>query len=146
MTRMNDMGRVTVEAKVVNADDEALVRQGYMAAADVRSVVITDALVDTGASTLGLPASMLRQLGLDKPVSSKRSRNTTGEYEVKLYGPVRLWIFDRDMALDAMEVADGCPVLFGQLPLEHMQLVIDMANHRIVKSSANGGEWILDMF
>ena len=65
---------------------------------------------------------------------------------MKLYGPVRLWILGRDIVLDAMEVDDGCPVLIGQLPLEHMQLVVDMANHRIAKSQANGGEWILDMF
>ena len=45
-----------------------------------------------------------------------------------------------------MEVADDCPVLIGQLPLEHLQLVVDMTNHRIVPSPANGGEWILDMF
>jgi predicted aspartyl protease len=140
------MGRVTCEVKVVNADDEALARQGHKPESEVRTIHIRDALVDTGASTLGLPASMLRQLGFDKPTKTKRSRNTTGEYDVKIYGPVRLWIFDRDMILDAMELADGCPVLIGQLPLEHMQLVVDMVNHRIAKSPANGGEWILDMF
>ena len=89
---------------------------------------------------------MLRQLGLDIPVTTKRSRNTTGEYMVRLFGPVRLWIGDRDITLDAMEVADGCPVLIGQIPLEHLQLVVDMANHRLEKSPANGGEWILDMY
>lgn len=140
------MGRVTCEARVENAIDAVQAQQGKIAPSEVRAVTITDALVDTGATTLGLPAAMLRQLGLDKPVSSKRSRNTTGEYEVKMYGPVRLWILGRDIALDAMEVADGCPVLIGQIPLEHMQLVVDMANHRIAKSPANGGEWILDMF
>lgn len=139
-------GRVTVEAKIENAIEAALAHQGKLPASAVRTVVVSDALIDTGATTLGLPVAMLRQPGLDTPVKSKRSRNTTGEYEVKIYGPVRLWIFDRDMILDAMEVADGCPVLIGQLPLEHMQLVVDMANHRIAKSPANGGEWILDMF
>lgn len=95
---------------------------------------------------MALPTSMLRQLGLDIPVTTKRSRNTTGEYMVRLFGPVRLWIGDRDITLDAMEVADGCPVLIGQIPLEHLQLVVDMANHRLEKSPANGGEWILDMY
>lgn len=140
------MGRVTVEARVENAIDSARARAGEISPEQVRSVVVTDALVDTGASTLALPASMLRQLGLDIPVTTKRSRNTTGEYVVRLFGPVRLWIGDRDMTLDAMEVDDGCPVLIGQIPLEHLQLVVDMANHRLEKSPANGGEWILDMF
>ncbi len=140
------MGRVTVSAKVENALDSARARAGEIPPDAVRTIQITDALVDTGASTLGLPKAMLRQLGFDTPISKKRSRNTTGIYEVGLYGPIRLWIFDRDMTLDAMEVSDECPVLIGQIPLEHMQLVVDMANHKIEKSRANGGEWVLDMF
>ncbi len=146
MVRTSFMGRVTCEARVENAIDSARARAGEIPADSVRTIHITDALVDTGASTLGLPALMLRQLGLDVPITTKHTRNTTGAYEVKIYGPVRLWIFERDMVLDAMEVADGCPVLIGQLPLEHMQLVVDMTNHRLGKSPANGGEWILDMF
>jgi len=140
------MGRVTCKAKVENAIDAAEVRQGKRKPTDVRTVEINDALVDTGASTLALPTSLLRQLGLDTPTSTKRSRNTTGEYVAKLYGPVRLWIDDRDITLDALEVEDGCPVLIGQIPLEHMQYVVDMTSHRLVPSSANGGEWILDMY
>ena len=140
------MGRVTVTAKVENALDSARARTGEIPSDAVRTIQITDALVDTGASTLGLPTAMLRQLGFDTPISKKRSRNTTGTYEVSMYGPIRLWIFDRDITLDAMEVADECPVLIGQIPLEHMQLVVDMATHKIEKSRANGGEWVLDMF
>jgi predicted aspartyl protease len=146
MVRENIMGRVTCEAKVESVDDLLRVRRGELTPDKVRSVVIADALVDTGASTLGLPTSVLQQLGLTEPISTRRSRNTTGEYEVRMFGPVRLWVFDRDITLDAMEVADGCPVLIGQIPLEHLQLVVDMANHRLAKSPANGGEWILDMF
>jgi len=140
------MGRVNCEIKVENTEDLLRVRRGELAPDQVRSIVVTDALVDTGASTLSLPSAMLRQLGLDTPVMTKRTHNTTGAYVAKLYGPVRLWIFDREMTLDVLEVADECPVLIGQIPLEFMQLVVDMANHKIAKSTANNGEWILDMF
>ncbi len=146
MVRSNIMGRVTCEATVENALDAALARMGKQPVSTIRSVVIKNALVDTGASTLGLPASMLRQLGFDKPSSTRPARNTTGSYTVKLYGPVRLTIFDRDITLDAMEVDDTCPVLIGQIPLEHLQLVVNMADHRLDKSPENGGEWILDAY
>lgn len=146
MVRTQYMGRVTCEARVENAIDSARARSGELSPGAVRTVHITDALVDTGASTLALPASVLRQLGLDIPVTTKRSRNTTGTYEAKLYGPVRLWIGDRDITLDAFEVPDGCPVLIGQIPLEHLQLVVNMASHRLEKSPENGGEWILDAY
>lgn len=146
MARTSFMGRATCAARVENAIDSARARAGEISADAVRTNHITDALVDTGASTLALPASMLRQLVLDIPVTTKRSRNTTGEYQAKLYGPVWLWIGDRDITLDALEVDDGCPVLIGQIPLEHLQLIVDMANHRLEKSPANGGEWVMDMF
>lgn len=146
MVRTHYTGRVTCEATVENAIDAARARMGEIPASDVRTVPIADALIDTGASTLALPTSMLRQLGLDTPVSTRRSRNTTGVYEAKLYGPVRLTVLGRDITLDALEVEDGCPVLIGRIPLEHLQLVVDMTNHRLAHSPANGGEWILDMF
>ncbi len=146
MVRTNFMGRVTCNATVESIADLLRVEAGELTAEEVRSIRIDDALVDTAASTLGLPTGMLRQLGLVKPVSIRRSRNTTGVYDVKLYGPVRLTIHGRDMTLDALEVNDGCPVLIGQIPLEHLQLVVDMANHRLEKSPANGGDWILDLF
>src|SRR5437899_637651 len=103
MIGLNEMGRVTCEAKVESTEDLIRVRRGELSPDQVRSVTITDALIDTGASTLALPTSMLRQLGLDTPVSTKRSRNTTGVYEAKLYGPVRLIILGRDITLDVLE-------------------------------------------
>lgn len=146
MARIDFMGRVTCKAKIENTEDLILVRRGELAPDKVRTLIIEDALVDTGASTLAMPSKMLRELGLDKVVSTRRSRNTTGPYEVNIYGPVLLTIFDRDITLDVMEVADECPVLIGQIPLEHLQLVVDMVNHRVEKSPANGGEWVLDAF
>lgn len=146
MARNTIMGRVTCEAKVESVEDLLRARRGEIPMSSVRSIVIRNALVDTGASTLGLPASMLRQLGFDQPSSTRPARNTTGSYTVKQYGPVRLTIFDRDITLDAMEVDDTCPVLIGQIPLEHLQLVVNMADHRLDKSAENGGEWILDAY
>lgn len=146
MVRTEYMGRVTCEAKVESVEDILRARRGDIPATSVRAVTIRDALVDTGASTLGLPASVLRQLGLNEPNSSRPARNTTGSYTVNMYGPVRLTIFDRYLTLDVIEVADGCPVLIGQIPLEHMKLVVDMPNHRLEKSPEDGGEWILDAY
>ena len=139
-------GRVTCEARVENEIDGMRVRTGAMNPSEVRSISISEVVVDTSsASMIALPTRMLRQLGLEAP-SATRSWNTTDGEVVKLFGPVRLWVGDRDIVLDAEEVADGCPVLIGQIPLEHLQLVVDMSNHRLEKSPANGGEWILDMF
>ena len=62
MVRTNLMGQVTCEAKVESTEDLLSVRKGVLTPDKVRAVNITDALVDTGASTLGLPTTILRQL------------------------------------------------------------------------------------
>ena len=143
--RTHYMARVGVEAKIENAIDASRALLGQIEVTAVRSLVIREAVVDTSISMLGLPVSMLRQLGFDRFVSTRRPR-VIGGPRVRIYDPVRLTILGREMLLEPMEVDDGCPVLIGQIPLEHLQLVVDMANHRVEKSPANGGEWILDMF
>ena len=47
---------------------------------------VRDALVDTGATTLALPARLIRQLGLAK-VGEKRSRSSRGSYRRAVSGP-----------------------------------------------------------
>lgn len=127
MVRTEYVGRVTCEARVENAIDGG---------DQPRAVPISDAVLDPRISSFALPTSMLRELGFTTPTTSWRP----------LYGPVRLWFGDRDITLDAFEVADGCPVLIGQIPLEHLQLVVNMSNHQLEKSTENGGEWILDAY
>jgi predicted aspartyl protease len=141
-----EMGRIVSPIKVENASDLALVRAGKIPVDQVRGFEIPDALVDTGAGTLALSPSMLRRLGLDTPSYTKKSRNTTGSHDVNVYGPIYLTIGDRSMTVDAMEIAEDCPVLIGQIPLEFMQFVIDMTTHKLIPSPANNGQWVLDMF
>jgi hypothetical protein len=57
------MGRVMAKLKLTNKFDEENVRRGLMAAKDVRSLEI-EALVDTGATMLVLPADVVAKLGL----------------------------------------------------------------------------------
>lgn len=60
------MGRVQVELTVESVEDLWAARKGEIPPEKVRKVVIPDALVDTGASTIGLPTSVIKQLGLKK--------------------------------------------------------------------------------
>ena len=106
---------------------------------------VSDALIDTGATTLSLPTSLIRQLGLDK-VSSKRVMTAGGPREANRYSAVRLIIQDRDATVDVLEVPDGCPVLVGQIPLEFMDFVVDPSNQRLIGNPAHGGEWTLEMY
>ena len=104
-----------------------------------------DALVDTGATMLSMPKSLIDRLGLTKRYE-KRAITAGGERTLNVYGTVRLEIMGRDMPTDVLEVPESNPVLIGQIPLEAMDWVIDMRAHKLIGNPAHGGEHILEVF
>jgi hypothetical protein len=67
------MGKVLVAARVENVGDLLAADQGRLAPAEVRAVEVTDALVDTGATGLSMPRSLLETLGQNCPAISRTS-------------------------------------------------------------------------
>jgi predicted aspartyl protease len=139
------MGRVLTEATVENLEDLYVAKRGAIPSEEVRRIVIDDALVDTGATLLSLPSSMIRQLGLE-PVVKKRVTGSNGPAESWLYSSVRLTIQDRFCTIDVLEVPDGVPPLIGQIPLEQLDFVVDLRNHRLIGNPAHGGEHVLELY
>jgi hypothetical protein len=63
-----------------------------------------------------------------------------------MYGVVRLTIQGRYSHVEVSEVAEGCPVLIGQLPLEALDFVVDPKRQRLVGNPDHGGQQMFDMF
>jgi clan AA aspartic protease len=139
------MGRVLTEAKIENTEDLWAVKRGILSADQARSVIVTDALVDTGATLLSLPTRLLQQLGLAR-VGSKRVTSSNGVVEAGMYEAVRLTIQGRSCTMDVIEVPDDVPVLIGQIPLEHLDLVIDPRNRVLIGNPAHGGEHMYELY
>jgi predicted aspartyl protease len=139
------MGRVKVTAKVENLGDLILAKRGLLPADQVRSIEVTDALVDTGATILSLPESMIRQLGLEL-VRARTALTSAGIVTLSVYGTARLTIQGRDCPTDVSELPDECPVLIGQVPLELLDFVIDMRGGSLIGNPAHGGEQMLEMY
>jgi predicted aspartyl protease len=139
------MGRVTVSAKVENAGDLYMAKKGLIPADQVRSVEVSDALVDTGASSLSMPKKLIEQLGLI-PFRTRVARTSGGVSTFQVYGGVVLTVQGRDCHLDVVELPNDCPVLIGQLPLETLDFVVDMSTHRLIGNPAHGGEHMIEMY
>ena len=140
------MGRVLTEATIENLGDLWMVEQGVRTAEQVRRLVIPDALVDTGATFLSLPTRMIQQLGLT-PRYKKRFVSSNGTVsEADVYSTVRLTIQDRDCPTDVIAVPDNVPPLVGQIPLEALDLVVDLRNRRLIGNPEHGGEHIIEMY
>jgi predicted aspartyl protease len=139
------MGRVTVAVKVANLGDLILVERGLLDAKQIRSIEVKDALVDTGATILSMPKSMIEDLGL-KLVRSRTAITSAGSVTINVYGTARLTIQGRDCPTDVSELPDECPVLIGQIPLESLDFVVDMRGRRLIGNPAHGGEQMLEMY
>ena len=63
-----------------------------------------------------------------------------------MYSAVRLTIQGRQCVLDVIEVPDSVPVLIGQIPLEHLDLVINPSSGKLTGNPAHGGELISELY
>ena len=139
------MGRITVEVLLENLEDTWAVRRGALPDEQVRRVIVTDALVDTGATLLSLPTKIIQELGLQS-VGIKRVTSSTGIGEATMYDTVRLTVLGRTCSMDVIEVPDTVPVLIGQIPLEHLDFTIDMRGRTLVGNPAHGGEHMYELY
>ena len=140
------MGRVVTEARIESLKDLYAVQMGVQPADQVRRLDVTDALVDTGATLLSIPTRLIKQLGLAQ-VATKRVRTSGGTIvDAGMYEAVRLTIQDRTCTMDVMEVGDDVPVLVGQIPLEHLDFVVDPRAGKLVGNPRHGGEHIYEMY
>jgi predicted aspartyl protease len=139
------MGRVLTEATIENLEDLWAVKRGLLPPEQVRRITVSDALVDTGATLLSLPTRLIRQLGLS-PHRTRRVISSTGVTEATVYDVVRLTIQGRDCPVEVMEVPDEVPVLIGQLPLENLDLVVDLRGRCLTGNPAHGGEQMFEMY
>jgi predicted aspartyl protease len=139
------MGRVLTEATIENLEDLWAAKRGLLPPDQVRRIVVADALVDTGATLLSLPTRLIQQLGLSK-TASKGVSSSMGLTEAADYDAVRLTIQGRTCTMDVMEVPDTVPVLIGQLPLEHLDLVVDLRNRSLIGNPAHAGEHVYELY
>jgi predicted aspartyl protease len=139
------MGKVLVTAKIENLHDVLDAEMGRIAADQVRSVEVSDALVDTGATMLSMPKRLIAQLGL-RLVRTRQARTAAGLVTVQVYGSVRLTIQERDCTTDVTELPDDCPVLIGQLVLEALDFVVDPIGQRLIGNPAHGGEQVIELY
>jgi predicted aspartyl protease len=139
------MGRVLTAATIENFGDLWAAKQGHIAESDVRRIDVPDALVDSGATLVSIPTRLIKHLGLEN-TGSRRVTSSTGGGEANMYSAVSLTIQGRTCTMDVMEVPDNVPVLIGQLPLEHLDFVIDMKKHELIGNPAHGGEHVYELY
>lgn len=131
----------TARIELVNLKDLHLAEAGVIDPEDVRQLTVEDALVDTGATGLCLPNSLIRQLGLD-PLRTVRARTAAGIIELTIYSDVHFTLLERPGKLEITELPDGSPVLIGHILLEMLDLCVDIEKG-LIYNPAHDGAWII---
>ena len=134
----------TAKIDLVNNDKLVAVKLGILAPEDVRRITVEDALVDTGATRLGLPPSLIAQLGLT-PFRSERVRTVNGLTDLWIYSPVQFTILAREGITTVMGVPEGTPVLIGHILLEDLDLCLDIKKG-LTYNPAHDGEWMTELY
>ena len=107
--------------------------------------VSAEAIVDTGATLLGLPRRMVEEFGLTYSREVK-ARTTNGTVTRRVYKAAEISIGDRSATVEILELDDDFPPLVGVVPLEAMDLVIDPRNETLGPNIADhGGEYMVDL-
>jgi clan AA aspartic protease len=130
--------------KLTNSHDEVDVSAGRIQADHVRSTEI-EALVDTGATMLVLPADVIAKLGL-LPDGYRKVRYADGRVrEVPWVSGIRITILDRETVVNALVEEAGTTPLIGQIPLEELDLLVDPKSRELLVNPASPDAPLLDL-
>ena len=132
--------RHTTEIELVNLEDLALANRGVIPLEEVRRVTVKDALVDTGATRLGLPKPVIEQLGLT-PFGNTRARTAAGIVDRIIYSEVRFTILEREGSLPVTDLPADAPVLVGHMVLEQLDLCVDIRKG-LIYNPDHDNDWI----
>ena len=124
------MGRITTQLIITNRLDQVLAARGFISPDAVRSVILEDVLVDTGATTLCLPADVIAQLGLTMKEEVTVATATTIE-TARLFEDARIALLDREITVECLEVPEGRPPLLGVIPLEALGVELDLQDQKM---------------
>jgi predicted aspartyl protease len=126
----NVMGKVTVPLTVLNRADQIRAQDGTIAMEQVRSVELRDVLVDTGATTLCLPAEMVAQIGLEL-LKEVDVATAMGIGKARIYRDATLVLCGREGTFECLELPGGRDPLLGVIPLEMLGLEPDLKNQAL---------------
>ncbi len=124
------MSRITTQLTIANRGDQLLAARGSISSDAVRSVTLDDVLVDTGATTLCLPADVIAQLGLTLKEEVTVATATTIE-TARLFEDARIALLDREITVECLEVPEGRQPLLGVIPMEALGVELDLQDQAI---------------
>jgi clan AA aspartic protease len=125
------MGRILTTLTVTNRADQAVAERGFIPPDQVRSVTLNNVLVDTGATTLCLPATTIAQLGLQL-LKEVDVETANGIGKARIFQDAKISLLGREGTFECLELPGGSNALLGVIPLEALGIELDLKNQQLV--------------
>lgn len=124
------MGTIKTSLVIANRGDQIKAEDGLIPADQVRSVTLDDVLVDTGATTLCLPADVIARLGL-KLLKQVVVETAAGISQARIFRDATIVLLGREGTFECLELPGGSRPLLGVIPLEALGIELDLQNQRL---------------
>lgn len=126
----SSMGKITTSLVITNRADQAIASRGLMPAEEVRSMVLNDVLVDTGATTLCLPPKAIAELGLEL-LKEVDVMTATGFSKARIFQDAKISLLGREGTFECLELPGGSDALLGVIPLETLGIELDLQKQQL---------------
>lgn len=114
---------------VTNRADRILATRDLMPAEAVRSVTLSNVLVDTGVMSLCLPREVITALGLERKEVDVVT--AIGVNKARVFWDATIVVCGREGTFECLELPGGTDALIGVIPLEALGLEPDLRNQTL---------------
>src|SRR4051812_5746927 len=119
------MGIFRQNIKIINGNDLALLRAGYISEAEVRQMEVPF-LIDGGAFMMCINENIQQQLGLPV-IGEHEAMLADGSTKLlKMCTGLEVQVFNRRTLTDALVLPGNSEPLFGSIPMEALDVIIDL--------------------
>ena len=118
------MGLIYAELEILNADDLALMRKGYIKEDKIKKTKVK-ALVDSGAYQMCINEDIKNQLDLPifDTLSAELANGRIEKFDI--VGPIEIRFKNRKTICNAVVLPGDSEVLLGSIPMEDMDVVLN---------------------
>ncbi len=124
------MGKIITTLTIINRADQILASRQVISQDEVRSLTLDNVLVDTGATTLCLPSSVISQLGLDL-LKEVDVATANGFSKARIFRDASIVLEGREGTFECLELPGGRDPLLGVIPLEALGIELDLKKQQL---------------
>lgn len=130
------MGLVYADIEIINTDDEAVFRRGYITEDAVKRINVK-ALVDSGAYMLAINETIRQQLDLITLDTQTAVMADSSQVKLDIVGPVTVKFANRATTCRAMVLPGEFDAVLGKIPLGDLDVVINPKEQTLTVNPAH---------